>query len=45
MIGWENDSIKIPDAFIGPEVKCVTTYAMLRREEACIILEPGGGSA
>lgn len=36
--------IKIPNACIGLEVKCVTTYEMLRRERARFILEPSGGS-
>lgn len=35
--------IKIPNACIGLEVKCVTPYEMLRRERARFILEPSGG--
>jgi hypothetical protein len=35
--------IKIPNACIGLEVKCVTPYEMLRRERARFILGPSGG--
>jgi hypothetical protein len=37
--------IKIPNACIGLEVKCVTPYEMLRGERARFILGPSGGSA
>ncbi|MDI6738763.1 MAG: DUF4411 family protein [Candidatus Edwardsbacteria bacterium] len=36
--------IKIPNACIGLEVKCVTPYEMLRRERARFILGAHGGS-
>lgn len=37
--------IKIPDACIGLQIKCMTPYEMLRRERARFVLgEPGGGS-
>jgi hypothetical protein len=36
--------IKIPNACIGLEVKCVTPYEMLRRERARFILGLGGGA-
>ncbi len=37
--------IKIPNACIGLEVKCVTPYEMLRREKARFILGSSGGKA